>query len=95
MPSDRRARYCPWLASICWQPLLILARFCFRQARMTWSPSFICARQYRETSRAQASCPARVCCADALVAIRTRGMTKKILFMCSAFIFVNLNQGVL
>ena len=26
--------YCPWLASFCWQALLILARFCFRQARM-------------------------------------------------------------
>ena len=28
----RSSFYCPWLASICWQPLLILARFCFRQA---------------------------------------------------------------
>ena len=28
------AFYCPWLASFCWQALLILARFCFRQARM-------------------------------------------------------------
>ena len=39
--------YCPWLASICWQALLIFARFCFRQARMIWSPSCICARQNR------------------------------------------------
>jgi hypothetical protein len=25
---------CPWLASFCWQALLIRERFCFRQARM-------------------------------------------------------------
>ena len=39
------------------------ARFCFRQASTTLSPSFIWARQNRETSRAQASCPC--CCAEA------------------------------
>src|SRR3979409_2544745 len=45
---------------------------------MTWSPSLMLARQKRETSRAQASCP---CCAEATEPIRTNGMMKKNLAM--------------
>src|SRR5882672_484520 len=70
------------------------ARFCFRQARTIWSPSCMCARQNRETSRAQASCPS-FCCADAPVAIRTKGTTKRILLICYALVPGERNPGVL
>src|SRR5947207_10778874 len=49
------------------------------------------ARQYRETSRAQASCPC-FCCAEAADVIKTRGMTKRILLICYAFALGNCNQ---
>ena len=39
----------------------------------------------RWTSREQASCPT-LCCADALEAIRIRGMTKRILLICYALV---------
>src|SRR5437588_3993012 len=51
-------------------------------------------RQCRETSRAQASCPCFCCWAEAADVIKTRGMTKRILFICYAFVLGNLNQDV-
>src|SRR5438105_3169318 len=49
------------------------------------------ARQYRETSRAQASCPC-FCCAEAADVIKARGMTKRILFIGYAFALGSRNQ---
>src|SRR5437773_12250172 len=50
------------------------------------------ARQYRETSRAQASCPCFCCWAEAADVIKTKGMTKRILLICYAFVLGNRNQ---
>jgi hypothetical protein len=72
----RAARHCPFSVSTLSQALLSRPRCCFRQASTTESPSFITARQKRETSRAQASCPCR--CADAPEAIKKNGKAKGI-----------------
>ncbi len=92
-------RHCPCSVSTFWQGLLIRARFCFRQASTIWSPSFICARQNRETSRAQASWP---CCAGAAdTATKIRGMAKRnlVILLClrangrDAGVYSALNRG--
>jgi hypothetical protein len=78
--------YCPCSARVFWQALLSRARFSFRHASTTLSPSCIWARQNRETSRAQASCPC--CWAEAADAIRTSGMTKRnrVILLCLTLI---------
>src|SRR3982074_1237219 len=60
---------------------------------MTWSPSLRLARQKRETSRAQASCP---CCAEATEPIRTNGMMKRNLAMFYAHpVMISARSNVL
>src|SRR6185437_1971411 len=70
-----KSLYCPCSVNTFSQAFESRARFCFRQASTTMSPSFIWARQNRETSRAQASCP---CCAEAVDANKTNGKTNEI-----------------
>src|SRR6185437_6444643 len=70
-----KSLYCPCSVNTFSQAFESRARFCFRQASTTMSPSFIWARQNRETSRAQASCP---CCAEAVDANKTNGKVNEI-----------------
>src|ERR1700722_16618417 len=81
-PRNDSGNYCPFSVSTLSQALLSRARCCLRQLRTASSPSFITARQWRETSRAQASCPAsRPCWADAAEASKTNEVTKRILII--------------
>ena len=70
--------YCPFSVSTLSQALLSRPRCCLRQARTALSPSLITARQWRDTSRAQASRP---CWADAAEAIKTNEVIKRILII--------------
>ena len=91
-PRNDSGNYCPFSVSTLSQALLSRARCCLRQARTASSPSFITARQWRDTSRAQASCPRW---AEAAEAVKTNEVMKKILIIWLRLTSANARDQIL